>query len=72
MTDQGDLIGLAEAAERVGVCRETLARRLARAGATLYVDPADNRRRLVRLADFEAVGMIARPVDRPRKEAAAA
>lgn len=73
MTETGELIGLAEAAARVGVCRETMARRLAAAGAPVFMDPRDNRRRLIRWADFEAVGMIPRPVGRPavRRSAAA-
>jgi hypothetical protein len=72
MTDT-DLLSIGEAAAIVGICRESMSRRLAKSGVTLWVDPADNRRRLITRADLDAVGFALRPAaPSRRKEAAAA
>ena len=72
MMTTDDLIQLADAAREANLHRDTLRRRLSAAGVPLWNDPADYRRRMVRRADFEAVGLTPRPVGRPRKETVAA
>lgn len=66
-----DLIGLDDAARLARVHRETLRRRLVRAGAPLWLDPSDHRRRLIRRTDLEAM-TAPRLISRDRREGRAA
>jgi hypothetical protein len=61
--EQQEFIGSKEAARRLGVAPLTLRQRIRRGEVPIFEDPLDARRRLVRMADLEALKQI-RPARR--------
>ena len=53
--DSEDLVGCREAAKRLGVSPVTLRRRVNRGELATYIDPLDDRRKLVRIQDLDAL-----------------
>ena len=53
--DSQDLVSSREAAKRLGVSPVTLRRRVNRGELATYVDPLDDRRKLLRVQDLEAL-----------------
>lgn len=53
--ETSDLVGTLEAAQRYGTTPQTLRRRVLRGQLQTFVDPLDERRRLIRVADLEAM-----------------
>ncbi|MCA9091140.1 MAG: hypothetical protein KDA90_21160 [Planctomycetaceae bacterium] len=62
-TQELDRIPLSKAAKRIGVHTDTLRRRLEGSDVTLFEDPRDLRRKLVRLDDLDRI-FATRPIDR--------
>jgi DNA-binding MarR family transcriptional regulator len=50
-----DFVDLSELRERLGITRSTLRRRMDREGLEVFADPADERVRLIRRRDAEAL-----------------
>ncbi len=70
MTDQPQLISLADASRRIGMPKRTLARRLATDGSiVVYRDGFDRRRHLIDLRDLPRLIEI-QPVKREERTAA--
>lgn len=59
--ETSELVGTLEAAKRYGVTPHTLRRRVLRGQLQTFVDPLDERRRLIRVRDLEEM-RIPRPV----------
>ncbi len=53
MTENSDLITVTFAARRLGMSEPTLRRRVQEGLLTVYVDPCDRRRKLVRIAEVD-------------------
>jgi len=53
MTEQEDLIPLERAAERLGVTRATMWRRVREWGLSIYANPVDKRQRLLSWGEIE-------------------
>lgn len=67
-----ELIPIADAAEQANIHPATLRRRLAATGTPVYRHPEDWRVRVIRREDFARIGLNPWPVERTRKESAAA
>ncbi len=57
MTETSDLITVTFAARRLGMSEPTLRRRVREGLLTVYADPCDRRRKLVRIAEVDLLTM---------------
>jgi hypothetical protein len=65
--ETSDMIGSVEACRRVGVTAPTLRKRIRRGDLPVYLDPFDDRRRLIRLSDLES---LRKPIPARQEEVA--
>ncbi len=57
MTENSDLVTVTFAARRLGISEPTFRRRVREGLLTIYADPCDRRRRLVRIAEVDLLAM---------------